>query len=154
MYPDGQTAERGKNIVGRSNWSSDVRENMANDEFPCNVHIRRESPQVSVEIIFLSLSFSNKLDRRLLKEESVQCIVLLNSIASFCQRHRISAYLYNVHIQNNHLDNKVHIVYNYKRSIDARRKEKPFHRRYPTEHVCDDLSLCQFCPDCSHSEIG
>ncbi len=86
---------------------------MVNDVFPYNVHIHREFLLVSIGIIFLNLSFLNIFDMKLLMGVLVRYIVLLNNIVSFYQHHQTLAYPYNVHIQNNHHGNMVHIVYNY-----------------------------------------
>lgn len=88
-----------------------VHENKEDDEFPYIVHIHRGSLRVSIGIIFLILSSSNKFDRKQWKVKSVRYIVWLDSIVSFSLHHQISACLYNVHIRNNHRDNRVHIVY-------------------------------------------
>jgi hypothetical protein len=75
-------------------------------------------------IIFLNLSFLNKLGMKLLMVILVRYIVLLNNIVSFSQHHRILAYPYNVHIQNNHHDNMVHIVCTYWKFLYSKNKEK------------------------------
>ncbi len=110
---------------------------MVNDVFPYNVHIHKEFLRVSVGIIFLNLSFLNIFDMKLLMGVLVRYIVLLNNIVSFYQHHQTLAYPYNVHIQNNHHGNMVHIVYN---QFEFFSMQKSINRnRNLTEHVYVDL---------------
>ena len=100
------------NVIWESEILFDLHESMASDEFPYNVHIRREFLQASIGTVFASLFSSSKLDTMLLMVRLEQYIVLSGSIVSFYQHHQTLAYLYSVRIRNNRLDSRVHIVYN------------------------------------------